>query len=408
MGFRYLACDLRTDELLAELPLRDVSFSDDLSNPGDCSGVLDLYAAGAATATFQAATTPGRTALYIDLDGQLVWGGIIWRRRKASDGTAQISANGFLSFYGKFHVLTDQYFADVEQLAIARALAAAVAVTPGGGIGIDVSSPAASGVTRTQQYAAADRTQVLQALQDLAALQDGFDLAVTASYGAGGARVKTLTLGYPALGRTEQSTDLVVDYPGAIAAYEWTEEGDRIANVVFVRGVGSASTTADAVRENPLAVLDGYPRLEGEFSAPALRATDTLEAYADALLAAYSRPVALPVLTLQPAAPGDPAALPLSAYGPGDWFRVVLADPAWFPATATGSPGYDAKMRCLSRSVTVDNDGTYTVALTMRPAVAGLVYTAPHEPTGPVVPILTPDGAADAGGAGTPGVSGSG
>lgn len=399
MGYRYLAADLRSGELLAYLPLQGVSFSDQLSAPGEFSGTLEMYDAQLGVPSVQRATAPGRTALYVDLDGQLLWGGIIWRREKSSAGELAISASGFLSYLGKRLITTDVVFAGADQFTMARSLVNGTKLAAGGDIGIDTSSPVVSGVTRSQLYKGTDRHSVLDTLQELAATVDGFDIAISASYGPTGIPVKTLVLGHPGLGRAADTTDLLLEYPGQVASYSWPEEGDRISNAVYVRGVSTGTTSIDVLRVNPLSILDGYPLLESEVTAPALQASESLASYGDGQLAAYDKPVALPVLTL-PAGGDQPA---LAAYGPGDHFRVRLTDAEWFPAGAGGAPGYDAPMRLITRSVSVDdNGGGHSVQLTMRPLVGGLTAGAFAPLSGPIVPVITPDPVDDSSALGAP------
>lgn len=379
--YTYFTADLRTSQKVAELPLRSVQFSHELNEPGTLSGVLDLYADGARVGDFWMATLPARTAIYADLDGELVWGGIIWRRRKGQDGTLSIDASGFLSYYSQLCIAADLAFTATDQFTIAEAIVNAAQARYGAGIGIAVSA-GTSGITRTQAYKADERQPVLEALQTLGQLLDGFEIAVEVGYDDRGYPAKSLVMAHPGLGRSRESTDLVLEYPGQISAYDWPEEGDRIVNVAHVRGdpdpSDTTSTTQVVTAENAVPVTEGYPRLEKVFSAPVLRSTDTLTSYAQSMLAAYSTgPVSLPTFTLGLGV-DEP---PLASYGAGDHFRLIITDPEWFPAGAGGEPGYDGTMRIVARSVTVDDDGGgQTVSLTVAPVEYGAVS---HSVTAP-------------------------
>lgn len=372
--YTYFTTDLRTGQKVAELPLRSVTFSHELNEPGSLSGVVDLFADGARPDDMWMATLPARTAIYADLDGELVWGGIIWRRRKGQDGTLSVDASGFLSYYSQLCIADDLSYTAVDQFTIAEGIVNAAQARFGADIGISVPT-GTSGIVRTQAYKGDDRQQVLEALQGLGQLLDGFEIAVGVGYDDRGYPDKRLLMGHPGLGRTKESTDLVLMYPGQISSYDWPEEGDRIANVAHVRGdpdpSDTTSTTQVVTEVNFAPVTEGYPRLEKVYSAPVLRSTDTLTSYAQSMLAAYSSgAVSLPTFELGLGVE-DP---PLASYGAGDHFRLIITDPEWFPAGDGGEPGYDGAMRIVSRSVTVDDDGGgHTVSLTVAPVEYGAV-----------------------------------
>ena len=60
--YTYLFCDLRTDTLLAELPLADVQYSFELNGIGKLSGTIP-YADETLPLDPESASTPGRTAV---------------------------------------------------------------------------------------------------------------------------------------------------------------------------------------------------------------------------------------------------------------------------------------------------------------------------------------------------------
>src|SRR5437764_7624547 len=138
--YTYRAYDLMTGRFLMDLPVTSGSFTDALNDPGSADltvamsyRVMQLVGGAYVDPGYLLngfnwdidallqATVPTRTALYIDRDGDLVWGGIIWTRRPARDGM-QITASGFLSYFDKRRIRQDFDQLGTEQCTIARTL----------------------------------------------------------------------------------------------------------------------------------------------------------------------------------------------------------------------------------------------------------------------------------------------
>lgn len=368
--YRYFTADLRTNEILDELPLRAVTFSDELNVAGEFTGSLDMFDLGSAdrVRAVREATQPARTAIYVDLDGTLQWGGILWKRKKTSGGVLELVGSGFLSFWARQRIAVTASYLGLEQFEIVRQLFAYVAGKPGGDIGL-VLGTGASGITRDRTYPGIDRKEVLEAIQQLSAVIDGFDLEILVDYDQSGRPEKRLAMGYPRLGRTAATTELVLEYPGNVASYVWPEEGDRMITTAYVRGEGEGDSTPTSDLTNTTLLSGGYPSLEDDFTESGVTVQETLDSHAAAYLAAYGGPVVLPEFTLAPGTE-DPA---LSAYGPGDDMWVEITDPEWWPAFADGTAGYRGPMRLVKRAVTPDPGGAgQSVTLTMSPFLGGV------------------------------------
>ena len=98
VDYRYFVCDLLTNELLAEIPFRSVSYSRSLTEPGSFTGDIavteDTY-----NLSLYENTLPAKTALYVVRDGVCVWGGIIWGRTYSLiDKIISVSAAEFPSY----------------------------------------------------------------------------------------------------------------------------------------------------------------------------------------------------------------------------------------------------------------------------------------------------------------------
>ena len=98
VDYRYFVCDLLTNELLAEIPLRGVSYSRSLTEAGSLTGDIavteDTY-----NLSLYENTLPARTAIYAVRNGVCVWGGIIWGRTYSLiDKVLSITATEFTSY----------------------------------------------------------------------------------------------------------------------------------------------------------------------------------------------------------------------------------------------------------------------------------------------------------------------
>jgi hypothetical protein len=78
--YRYLFADALTDQVIAELQLTGVTYGQELNTAGSFSGHILISDQRESIFDIDFATTPGRRALYVERDGTIVWGGLIWSR----------------------------------------------------------------------------------------------------------------------------------------------------------------------------------------------------------------------------------------------------------------------------------------------------------------------------------------
>src|SRR5215475_592912 len=177
-AYTYLIADLASGAVLDELPLRGVSFDKRLNDTGSLRGELKVTDPEIRDRVPRRLTEPGRTALYVDRDGDLLWGGIVWTSRyAASSGTLELGAADFLSYVEHRRVVTHPVrdaaatpfsYPDTDQLVIAAALVTGAQAHPGGDLDIQVRGPQVSGVRRSVSYALGEQKSVADALRDLA------------------------------------------------------------------------------------------------------------------------------------------------------------------------------------------------------------------------------------------------
>ena len=199
--YRYLFADLLTNQILAELPLTSVRFSQQINSPGNFSATLQLAGLEVNDLNVSNATIPARTAIYVDRDGTLIWGGILWNREYSSkDQTLTLNANEFESYWNRRRITTDTVFTNTDQLTAVQTIVNNANAATNGNIGITVGSET-SGVLINRTFYGYEYKTVLSAIQDLAKSATGFDFNIQVYYDSNGNPAKLLRLGYPRYGR---------------------------------------------------------------------------------------------------------------------------------------------------------------------------------------------------------------
>lgn len=355
--YTYLVHDLRSNALLAELPLRVTGgFSRRVKGYGELRGTVDLSARGVRDLDLPDLLDGARRALFVDRDGVLVWGGIIWRgTRRHSSHTAELQAMEFESYFARRVLPSAWTPVQVDQLEIARTLIRNAQAVLGGDIGVQLGTEL-SGVLRDDDYPALKNVD--EALLQKANLDNGFDFTIDVSYVAG-VPTKRLLLGFPRLGRGADTSGLVFELPGNIT--EWTDEWDAFsasATDMWAVGEGEGSSKLMSHATDATLIAAGYPRLDAVSSQTTVSQRATLDARARADLA--GAPIPVRTFSCEVRAGGDP---PLGAYIPGDEARFVVADD-WYRPSAVGEPTFDRYLRILGFTVDPTAD---RVSLTLGP-----------------------------------------
>ncbi len=97
--YRYYTADLLTNEILAEIPFRGVSYERAIKGAGGFSGSIPVIEATKSMDIYES-TMPGNTALYVVRNGICVWGGIIWTRQYDVVGRVlNVTASEFTSYF---------------------------------------------------------------------------------------------------------------------------------------------------------------------------------------------------------------------------------------------------------------------------------------------------------------------
>lgn len=343
--YRVLVCDLRSDRLLDVLPLHEVRVEDYIGKAGSLSGTVPIPNQAMADRV-RPLLTPARTALWVERDRRIWWGGVLWSANPGSDErghiTVEVQAGTFDTYLEHRMLRTTHRAKNLDQLDIARDLVDYAQAQPGGDIGITYDTEL-SGVERSRTFSASDQPTIRDLLDKLSNAEDGFEWRIRCYRDAGsGARVKLLDLGYPHL--TRGGDEVVFTHPGHVLTYAFPTDGTTVANVWQARGATSNRNQTAAskpllsellVAERDLA--DGWPRLDGSSDHHSVDDAETLNSYARAEAARARRPQVIPEITVHLDEQVSPDLL-------GRTVRIRIRD-MWHPA------GYDAHHRVVGISV---------------------------------------------------------
>ena len=365
--YRVISLDLRTGTRIAELAVNGLRYGSRLNSCGDLSGTVPLPALTSTAnkvlaAQINDAVDEGRRQIVVERDGVVVWSGISWLAPYRDDHPCrELRAAEDWSYFGDRVIATTLTYTGADQLTIAKAIIDDALAAQGADIGITVPTPTASGVTRDRVYNSFELKPVREAIEQLAACDDGFDFAIDAAWDAAtGALTKTFRLSYPRRGVGYQSSGYVFEVGRNVIDWTWPTDGTRMGNKVWAVGRGDASSTmissqSDVSQIQPLASGGpGYPLLETTISRTDVSVQATLDSLAIARLKSSATPVTLPEITVR--ADVDPM---FGTYIVGDSCRFIVP-----PNTSPRFPdGLDSYFRIVGWDVAVGDDGDEQVKL---------------------------------------------
>ena len=356
--YRYLLADVLTNQILAELAITNVNFTQQLNAAGTFTGELLLTGVNTAKLNVLNSTIPARCAIYVDRSGVLVWGGIIWNREwDTGNQRLKITAREFESYFERRRITSTLVFTNQDQLTIAENLINAAQSVPYGNINVLIPSTTSGVIIGSQIYYNYELKTYFNALLDLAKNNNGFDFNIKVAYDGSGNPTKTLQLGYPRLGNTYSSSSATVPVfqipAGNIVQYNYKEDGTKAANSVYATGAGSNEGKLIANSVDTTKTLSGWPLLEDSSNYSNIADSTLLGGLASGQVLATS----YPPQTLQIVAPPylDPV---FGTYNLGDQARVILKDD-FYPST------FDGNYRIVGLNVSPGENGPERVTLTL-------------------------------------------
>ena len=367
-SYRYLLADLVTNQVLAELPLTGVNFGQQLNAAGTMTAHLLVSGVNTAGLNVLNGSIPGRTAIYVDRNGILVWGGVLWQREYGStDQSIKLAAREFLSYFERRRITTGSgtaygalAYTGIDQLQIAQSLISNAQSAPSGNIGLlynqDPLSTSTSGITLSRVYYNYEVKTVFNAVSDLSKQTNGFDFEISVYYDGGGNPAKSFNTYYPRAGVMYSATNPnapVFELGGNISEYTYLEDGSKAVNQIYALGAGSNEGKLISIANSASKLSSGWALLEDQANYSDITDPTVLSGLATGQINAVS----YPPITLKVVAP--PYVNPtFGTYEVGDEVRVRIID-AFFPK------GYDAIFRIIGLSVAPGEDGPERITLTL-------------------------------------------
>ncbi|MEV5710183.1 hypothetical protein [Actinoallomurus sp. NPDC052274] len=352
-SYRYWTTHLVTGQVLADnIPLTVQSFGRQINGVGQLTGSLNLAKNTTAQNTvYLEALEPRRTLIWAAQDDFPVWCGIVWDwpHQSIADSTLPIAASTPESLFQHRQIDANLSFTGKDAFAIFAALQNfAISKTPNGamaGLQQPVGTPAAaSGVTLSLNYQAADLRKVYDAFGDLAATA-GFEWTYQPALDASGNPIIVPLLGYPRLGTPITTSQLVFQYPGNAYDYAYPRTGSSSANALIAtappNGAALPWQSQYPHGRDDVDLAAGYPLLEDTISYAGTGVTSQaqINAYADGKLPAHTGAQESPSVSLAPGARPLIREINLGDYA---W---LLATSPLHPAGPNGEPGLQTQAR---------------------------------------------------------------
>lgn len=279
--YSFRVCELKTGRVLDEAPFEiEGSLSRILQGIGH--GRLRLPIKDRSTpANWREMILPDRSLLLVlDERGGIVWHGIPKKRERRGTGLVGFPSETLESYFVDRYVPTLS-FKQQDQAFIARTLAAVAG--DAAGIPLQYDCPP-TGVLRDHEYEDTENARVFDRLQELAAVEDGFDWTIDVDWADDTQKyVKyTFRTGYPHLGHRTDTPEHVFEMPGNVTAYEYTESA--MVTQVEAHGDGDGLTKThsaplvDTVRE-----AAGWPRRERREQFSGVKEQNTIDNHVHAM-----------------------------------------------------------------------------------------------------------------------------
>ena len=382
---------------IAELPCTNVTFTLAINQAGSFSATLNIEDLSMRYANWVAATNPGKSFIWIDIDGVLVYGGRIlqrqyqassqqvritgtdfygyWAQRlQAKDYTAYIDTYGFLWTSNGAPAPIIAYQLMTDALAVNYSLPnITVTGNPAewiADIGLDYWITFSSPLSQQQSVDALVQ-QLVQMGYGI-----GCDVAAGVSYIAGTSIPQATTnVGWPRLGSTYNPSissggnSLILDLSWAIDL-AWDEDASAQSTGI-VEQTGASGSVASEVDYGPALSTYNYPLVEQAISHAELTPTAlpaaVLAAMQSADQAIYTYPQLAPVVTVPVFGWGTGFSLTnltigddLYVYNPIR--RTNLTGPSSMPFPP---PGFSYYLRAVQADVTLVEEGVSSMDLTL-------------------------------------------
>jgi hypothetical protein len=333
--YRYIFEDMLTGTYLGSIPMYGVNMKRFLatwgqaSNYGTFTGTFRADTPGYSVSELLGMTIPGRTNLWVERDGVLIWGGFLTTRTYQSESyTYQIDAQSFDAFMqGQFLTNNGGGTAyDVRNLFIN--LWNYVQSLTGGNIRVVIPPVVSPDVNPFYNvtWTGTDYSVVSDIISG--GVQGGGEYRLDYAYDANGVRRCYLVVGRwdinLLIGTPLSDTSPTFSYPGEISNFWFAESGQNAGTQVLGIGQANTTTTPRDVFTNTAMIGLGWPLYGIKFNWTNITDQTSIDNMLNQALVQYAPPFVTPTYKFNGT----------SIYGMfdlGDYLHIVLNDQYRFP-----------------------------------------------------------------------------
>lgn len=280
-GYRALFGDVRTGQILGELPITALAWGDVLNGAGTVTATIPIVQPNPTITPGSLA--PRETTLWVEENGEYVMGGILLTTAISGDSMT-LAATGFFDYLRRRTISNTRKYNGVDQLAIAQELAGVY----GGPVGVSYYTPG-SGVLRDRNWYWWESKNVGEEISRLAATEDGFDFRFIYPRDVDNSpRIVFETL-YPATGT---DTGLILEHERkGVTVLGYEQDAVDVTNTAITVGAGNDKDTVRHIGVSNEG-LARYVPLETVFTHSSVINQATLVEHAGRHLARTSKPIA--------------------------------------------------------------------------------------------------------------------
>lgn len=323
--YSYVITDLRTNQIVSELPFTGASYEKNVSKEGNADLSLIIN-----TETLEmnpnAFTIPGRVGVYIFRNQKVMWGGIVFKRQyDSSSRVLRLTCKSFEEYFYRIIQRHTLSWTNTEQLDIAREFITRNKAHSN--VLIDLDTQTMSGMKRERNMYDFEFKTVGEELERLSSLLKGFDWNVEVYTEPTTNELKrVLNFYYPNKGKSKEDTDLLFEFPGSIREFTLSDDAESGATKIYGIGAGEGETQLWASKDSQASVpiAERYPPLEKTKSYKSVSIKSTLQSHVDSDMEKEKSPVTVIEVTLRGDGEGEHE---VGSYDVGDWARFRIEDP---------------------------------------------------------------------------------
>lgn len=229
MATYWLETRTRTGAFVAKIPFYNLQFEVGFNGPTGIRWSSPLYHEQVTPANM----SPGLHEIAVLRNGVVVAAGPLWDMTVSTDSKSITCSAQSLEDYLDVRLIRDVSYTTIDQVNIAWDLINDSQAYTDGGLGL-TSGLLFTGITRSVDYKTYDNKYILEAIQDMAEMEDGFDFWIAPSS-------RQFHAIYP---RPANDRSLHLVYPQHISSYAVTYYGKYLRNRVVVQGPDPAYVVA--------------------------------------------------------------------------------------------------------------------------------------------------------------------